>query len=95
VTNQDNLIALAHTAQKFSTRPSALLGLLDDAPALDFDIACATALLDVERKALQEVPDGKNRPFHEASLLSQKPKVTPKVTIVKDFLELEKSGLFH
>ena len=38
------LLALGLTAQKFGSRPSSLIGLLDDAVALDFDNAAAMRL---------------------------------------------------
>jgi len=42
------LLALALTANKFSQRPSALLGLRDETVALDFDIAAAFRLHEFE-----------------------------------------------
>jgi hypothetical protein len=40
-TGRKNLLALAHTAQSFGTRPARLLGLLDPVAALDLDTAAA------------------------------------------------------
>jgi hypothetical protein len=54
--------------------------LLDDAPALDFDVACALALTDIEKKAMGGDP--KRGPFHESQFV-QRPKVT-----VKKFSEI-------
>ncbi len=45
---------VAVTAQKFGCRPSSLVGLGDSVLALDFDLAAAARLLDMERPARQE-----------------------------------------
>lgn len=39
------MLALAQTAQKFGQRPSKLLGIGENALALDFDITCSYRLL--------------------------------------------------
>ena len=49
---------VAVTAQKFGCRPSSLVGLGDSVLALDFDLAAAARLLDMERAARQQAnPD--------------------------------------
>jgi hypothetical protein len=42
---------LAMAAEKFGCRPSRMVGLRDPVLALDFDLAAAAKLLDVERAA--------------------------------------------
>jgi hypothetical protein len=80
VQKQDNLLAVAVTAERFSQRPSTLLGLLDEAPALDFDMACAYALHEREQAALQ--PQRNQRSFHET------PHVKPPKVTVKKFTDI-------
>ena len=54
---------VAITAQKFGCRPSSLVELRDSVLALDFDLAAAARLLDMERAARQETnPDFEDVP---------------------------------
>lgn len=46
----ESLLALAITANKFGQRPSGILGILDEAIALDFDVAAARCLVKHENQ---------------------------------------------
>ena len=50
----ENFTLLALAAQKFACRPSSLVLLSDPVLALDFDLAAAARLLELERAALAE-----------------------------------------
>jgi hypothetical protein len=54
----ENFTLLAITAHKFGCRPSSLVGLADPVLALDFDLAAAGRLLDMQRSAVAEIEDG-------------------------------------
>jgi hypothetical protein len=58
----ENFALVAITAQKFGCRPSDLVGLHDAVLALDFDLAAAARLLEMERAARQEA----NADFEDA-----------------------------
>ena len=45
-------------AEKFGCRPSRMVGLDDPVVALDFDLAAAARLLQVERAAAKAVTEG-------------------------------------
>ncbi len=49
----DNFTLLALTGHKFACRPRALVLLRDPVLALDFDLAAAARLLDLERAACE------------------------------------------
>jgi hypothetical protein len=45
-------------AEKFGCRPSRMVGLSDPVLALDFDLAAAARLLNVERAAATAITEG-------------------------------------
>ena len=53
--NQEGLLALAMTANKFGGRPSGILGILDDVVALDLDNAAAMRLQQWEDERLKMI----------------------------------------
>ena len=54
---------LAMAAEKFSCRPSQMVGLRDPVLALDFDLAAAARLLGAERASANALTEG----FEETS----------------------------
>lgn len=53
--NQEGLLALALTANKFGGRPSGILRILDDVVALDLDNAAAMRLQQWEDERLKMI----------------------------------------
>ena len=51
------LLQVAAAGQKFSKRPSKLLGILDESIALDFDITAAVALQRHEDERAKDLAD--------------------------------------
>jgi hypothetical protein len=54
----ENFVLVAITAERFGCRPSSLVGLRDAVLALDFDLAAAARLMEVERTARLEANSG-------------------------------------
>ena len=54
----ENFTLLAITAHKFGCRPSSLVRLHDPVLALDFDLAAAGRLLELQRSAVTEMDGG-------------------------------------
>jgi len=57
-------------AEKFGCRPSRMVGLCDSVLALDFDLAAAARLLEVERAAANAVTEG----FEGEAVIGQRAK---------------------
>ncbi len=50
----EEMLALAATGERFGMRPSALLGISDPVLSLNFDVAAAARLAEMERRAAEE-----------------------------------------
>ena len=54
----EHFVLVALAAEKFSCRPSRMVGLDDPVLALDFDLAAAARLMERERALLNEIRSG-------------------------------------